>query len=262
MEDLKSKYNPEGSLLRKTQLRMLDILVEVDKILRRHNIDYWLDGGTILGAVRHGGFIPWDDDIDISIRMEDYSRVRRILMKELPQNLTFQDRFTDWNMPLVFGKVRDKHSYYYEAEWTDKLKDRGIFIDIIPMEEVVPLKIKNRLDFLYRHCLWGLHNYTDRMWEKILSYVAYVPVTLLIWICRLWVKVFPTHKWEDTYGWIVSHQFDEKDIFPVKDVNFEGKTFLGPANADAFLSVAYGNYMQIPPEEKRAIHATKIEFYD
>ena len=64
---LRNRFNPEGSLLRQHQLRMLDILIEIDKICQKHNINYWIDGGTLLGAVRHGGFIPWDDDIDIAV---------------------------------------------------------------------------------------------------------------------------------------------------------------------------------------------------
>ena len=61
-ESLRAKYNPEGSELRRLQMRMLDILIVVDEICRRHDIPYWIEGGTLLGAVRHGGFIPWDDD--------------------------------------------------------------------------------------------------------------------------------------------------------------------------------------------------------
>ena len=73
MEDL-SRYNPEGSTLRRAQLRMLEILKVVDAICAKHGIQYTLDGGTLLGAVRHGGFIPWDDDIDIGIPREDFFR--------------------------------------------------------------------------------------------------------------------------------------------------------------------------------------------
>ena len=104
-EDL-SRYNPEGSILRRAQLRELEILIEVDKICRKHNIEYFLDWGTLLGAVRHGGFIPWDDDIDISVRRKDYSRLCKVLKEELPENLAFQDRFTDWNLLCLFCLLR------------------------------------------------------------------------------------------------------------------------------------------------------------
>ncbi|MDR3287625.1 MAG: LicD family protein, partial [Prevotellaceae bacterium] len=90
MEDF-SKYNGEGTTLRKAQLRMLDILIEVDRICRKHNIQYWLDFGTLLGAVRHNGFIPWDDDVDISVMRKDRKRLKKMLVTELPANLKFQE---------------------------------------------------------------------------------------------------------------------------------------------------------------------------
>ena len=95
-EDL-SRYNPEGSTLRKAQLRMLSILIEVDKICRKHKIDYFVDSGTLLGAVRHGGFIPWDDDLDIAIRREDLPRLRKALQEELPSDMCYQDWTTEEN---------------------------------------------------------------------------------------------------------------------------------------------------------------------
>lgn len=84
-----SKYNGEGTTLRKAQLRMLDILIEVDKICRKHNIPYWLDSGTLLGAVRHGGFIPWDDDMDICVMRKDYKLLKKYLSEELSDKFCF-----------------------------------------------------------------------------------------------------------------------------------------------------------------------------
>lgn len=261
-EDLRQKYNPEGSILRRAQLRMLDILIEVDKILRKHNIVYWLDGGSILGAVRHGGFIPWDDDVDICIRLEDYKRVRKILQEELPDNLVFQDRFTEWNFPFVLSKVRDKRSCLKENIYTEKVKNKGIYIDIIPMEEVVSPSIKKHIDYIYRHSLWGIRNFDESVLAKILGYLAYLPIISVVGICRLWTKLFHSHKWADRYGSVVSHHFDEKDIFPVTEITFEGHKFYAPANVDSFLTTIFGDYMQIPPENKRVIHNLGIEFYD
>ena len=108
-EDL-SKYNPEGSTLRKAQLRMLNILIEVDKICRKHKIEYFLDSGTLLGAVRHGGFIPWDDDLDIAIRREDWHKLRIALQNELPANLCYHDWTNDskqkFEMLILYLKIR------------------------------------------------------------------------------------------------------------------------------------------------------------
>ena len=80
---MNSQYNPEGSVLRNIQLNLLDILVEFDRVCRKNGIRYWLDSGTLLGAMRHGGFIPWDDDLDICILRKDYRKLIRILDNDL-----------------------------------------------------------------------------------------------------------------------------------------------------------------------------------
>lgn len=109
-EELREKYNPEGSDLRRMQMKMLDILTEVDKICKKHDIPYWLAGGTLLGAVRHGGFIPWDDDLDIELMREDYLKLIPLLRKELPEKFVVQTNKTDKNYFLTFAKVRDTQS--------------------------------------------------------------------------------------------------------------------------------------------------------
>ena len=94
-EELRERYNPEGSILRKQQLRMLDILLHIDKICNEHNIPYWLSSGTLLGAVRHGGFIPWDDDVDIEMLREDYLRFEKIFKEDDDYVLTTTSQTPD-----------------------------------------------------------------------------------------------------------------------------------------------------------------------
>ena len=84
MTSLRERFNPEGSILRRQQLRMLELLDAVDCICKKHNIPYWLSSGTLIGAARHNGFIPWDDDLDIEILRSDYLRLIKILPQELP----------------------------------------------------------------------------------------------------------------------------------------------------------------------------------
>ncbi len=262
MEDLRQKYNPEGSTLRKAQLRMLDILSVVDEIFRRNHIDYWLHGGSLLGAVRHHGFIPWDDDVDIAVRSSDMPRVRKVLQAELPNNLCFQDATTDSRYHLPISKVRDKHSLIDEVD-SHNMKERGLYIDIIPMEEIVSTKFKRPIDKFCRHCFWGRSRYNDRVLDRLIGFFGYYPMKLWIGMIRLWLKMFPTHIWGNLYGWDDLEE-QETDVFPVQDIDFEGHTFMAPANPDAFLKVIYGDYMQIPPEEKRSVnrHGMKIEIYD
>lgn len=86
----------------------LEILKKIDEVCKKHNINYWLDSGTLLGAVRHQGFIPWDDDIDIGMLREDYEKFLKVAQKDLGDDYFLQTRSTDKNYPLVFAKVRKK----------------------------------------------------------------------------------------------------------------------------------------------------------
>ena len=85
--ELRKRFNPDGSLLRRQQLRMLELLEVIDVICRKHQIPYWLSSGTLIGAARHKGFIPWDDDLDIEMLRSDYLRLLKVLPQELPDNL-------------------------------------------------------------------------------------------------------------------------------------------------------------------------------
>lgn len=259
MKDDLSKYNPEGSTLRKAQLRMLEILRVVDAICRKNNIPYFLESGTLLGAVRHGGYIPWDDDIDISVFLSDYSRLRRVLQEQLPSNMVFQDTTTDPNYPMLIGKVRDTNSYF-EEEYSDKIKYTGLFIDIFPLEKIPCWKWKQFLDYIYGHCVRALHNYYSKK-DKVLSTLVLPFAKALVLLTRLVNKFIPTNNFSFQYGRKTYVQYNLKDIFPLKEMPFEGYSFLVPHNPDALLRECFGDYMQIPPKEKRAIHATKIEFY-
>src|SRR3954464_7150764 len=112
MEDL-SLYNPEGSELRRMQMKMLEILDAFDVICRKHDINYWLACGTLLGARRHGGFIPWDDDLDVVVLQRDYKNLLSILKEELPENLKLQARGTDKYYWYYYAKIRDTRSRVY-----------------------------------------------------------------------------------------------------------------------------------------------------
>ena len=108
--ELRAKFNPDGSDLRKLQLRMLDMLKYIDKICRENNITYWLSSGTCLGAVRHEGFIPWDDDIDIEMLEKDYHKFSTIMTSTSISQYIFQTHNNDPAYIYTFGKIRDLNS--------------------------------------------------------------------------------------------------------------------------------------------------------
>ena len=123
--------------LRKLQMVELDILVEVDRICRKHNIEYFLAGGTLIGAIRHNGFIPWDDDIDISMTRENYNKFIEVQKKELnTDKYYFESMETDENCGMLYAKVKRKNSKYIEFASDSNRDNLGIWIDIFPIDKV------------------------------------------------------------------------------------------------------------------------------
>jgi len=242
-QQLRERYNPDGSLLRQGQLRMLDILKVVDGICRAHGIRYWLSSGTLLGAVRHGGFIPWDDDLDIEMLREDYLRLLPILRRELPEQFMLHDRESDKDYPHLYAKVRDKHSLI-EEDYEIKLKHKGCFIDIFPVERspYSLFRIANRLyvnlchKIIYRKVRW-LFNFNHAMLTR-----------LVFPIFRGVVSVFFPHcEYRHALGLVFRDERDEEDLFPLQEMTFEGGTYLVPRDCDNYLTKKYGSdYMQLP----------------
>ena len=260
MEDLR-KYNPEGSTLRKAQMRMLEILKVFDAICAKHGIEYTLDGGTLLGAVRHGGFIPWDDDLDVNVMREDLFKLRKILPKELPSNYVYQDYTTERYYPNLFGKIRDRNSYIHEDASSERFQERGIFIDIIPIEEIPNLKWKAKLDYWYGHSFRGIHHHKD-MKDTILSWIVIPFAWPLVVLTRFINKFRNIDQLAHIYGWGAYGGFRKKDYYPIRRMDFEGFQACVPNNPDAVLTALFGDYMKIPSEDKRIVHSTKIEFYN
>lgn len=258
MEDF-SKYNGEGTTLRKAQLRMLDILIEVDKICKRHDIPYWLEGGTLLGAVRHGGFIPWDDDLDISVHRKDMKRLKKALIKELPEQFGFQDRWTDFNFPSIYYRVRDKKSKI-ETVVMYKTSNEGLFIDIIPYEPVPSFCLKKKLDYWYGHCVRAVHNQSKSVGDTILSYLCYCPSLAIVALTRLFSKFIPVQTFGHIYGWPSYNIVSKHSLYPLSEIKFEGHNFSAPAIPNDYLESLFGNYMQIPPVEKRERYITSVQF--
>lgn len=263
MDDF-SKFNGEGTVLRKAQMRELAILIEVDRICKKHNIKYWIDFGTLLGAVRHGGFIPWDDDLDISMLSSDYEHFMKIAQDELPNWLFLQNKDTDSSYRRTICKVRDLNSLFIERheDFMSPYK-KGIFIDIFEVIEY-PKVSKNTVKFLSK---WAKK--TDQFFnvpqyitlKNILAGISFPVIRLAI--NMLW-KIINIRK-SDNLGFRLEHNpynsFICKDkIFPLSEIEFEGVKFSAPNDYDAVLKSYYKDYMKLPKEEDRWIHSKFIYF--
>lgn len=262
MEDL-SQYNKEGTTLRQVQLQLVDMMVEIDKICRKHNIQYWITFGTLLGAIRHGGFIPWDDDLDISMTSENLNKFIKIASKELPNNLFLQTKETDPSIQVDIVKVRLKNSLFITPhEDFSRNYNKGLFIDIfevIPYPNVSPAF--QRFIFKWYTKVNGFFCYTQRVtFKNHIATIVFPIIKLGINIIWFIMNLGPKRK----LGYqkhlnLNGTSYSNNIVFPLQDIQFEGHVFLGPANPDKCLKCSYGDYMKIPPKDKRRSHLIHVE---
>lgn len=263
-ERLKYKNNIEG-----LQFVSLEILKEFDRICRENNIQYWLSDGTLLGAIRDGLFIPWDDDIDVCVREEDIEKLKIILKNNLSYFYYLTNEGID--NKLSFYKIRDRYSKVLEID--NGNRQMGIWIDIFPMTSIKENKIIN---FIIGKLLKIEINSKDNGIKKILKII----------ICDIFfkriIKIKDKNKIREKYfkkltkvdslkknsviymqGQEWWHTYKKEWIFPLKEIEFEGYKFLAPNNPEKYLESYYGKkYMQLPPLEKRITHSIEIDLFN
>lgn len=269
-----SKYNGKGTDLRKVQLRLLEMMVEFDRICRKHKLQYFISGGTCLGAVRHGGFIPWDDDVDIDILFKDYTKLKKVLIKELPPNYMIQDPETDKGYYQVFSRIVDLRStIYYPSEtshFRENLNFKGLFLDIFPIKRIFSYRFKKLVDYYFI----SLFRYNRGIGRKTMSSPIKRIIFYALWPFAKIIVQGLNHfsflnvlnftnkeKYSHIYGTNIVPRIKYSNVFPSKPLFFEGHQFSGPAKPDEYLRDLYGDYMTIPSVENRKTHSIKIEVY-
>jgi len=264
-DELRARFNPDGSLLRRQQLRMLDILLEVDRICRRHEISYWLSSGTLIGAMRHNGFIPWDDDLDIELLRTDYLRLMKILPHELPEWLALQNDQTDENYFFFYAKVRDRRSRMSEQNDYDRLwKEKGIYIDIIPVEQH-PIWLHRFTELTVGHMykVWRTSTDDKKSIRKVRRIFKFNKDCIFPCLRGI-LSIFTSESSVITSCMGIPFHKPRyiKEIFPLVTHQFEGYDLPVPHNADVHLRRLYGDYMQLPDLEALAPHVADLEFLE
>ena len=245
-------YNPEGSKIRSAQLDMLEALKALDKICKEHDIKWWMDSGTLLGAARHGGFIPWDDDMDICMMGRDYRKFCKIMHKMDDENFFFQDMISDIEHVNAFGMFRLKKG---DCDSTNPravhFKYKGVGVDVFPIEYANRFA-SHAAKFFYlnlQHPSQYIKNKTLR--HLVIRTVEILNFGLIIPIIRLIGLINPKGEYRYRLGsGFYKAYFHKEEIFPLSSLKFEGIDFPAPKDTDAYLTNLYGDWRQIPSEDK------------
>ena len=250
----------------------LEILDKFASICEKNKLNYFLTGGTMLGAIRHSGFIPWDDDIDIGMPRCDYDKFLKIAPKELGDNYILDCFEYNKNYYLPFAKIKKNNTIF--DEFPNMNNHKGIFIDIIPFENVSEINFSLRLRAIMVKNIMETMYYKNKIYKlKNTRKPLFVLILSLFTKNRLMKieKYFLTKDKNNNSKYINAlggtyHYLKEtnlrEDILPPKKVLFEGKEYNGMNKPDIYLSKIFGDYMKLPPKEKRVNHMPKKISFD
>lgn len=255
-----------GQELKRLQNMILEMMLEVDRICKKHNIRYFLGGGTLLGAVRHKGFIPWDDDADLMMLREDFERFDAVVREELSDEYVYQYRGKKDRAHYPNPKIRKRGTTYATPfALTQKGMHKGVTLDIFVHDKTADSKWGQKLHLLETKFYRGM---TAKSWAGLKSekrngvFNFFVNFLLKHSRVQTWEKRMD-RAFRRFYGKPKKYLYDgmgehyDNGVFPVcwlkKSVllPFEGYRFPAPKEYDRYLKYSYGDYMTLPPEEKR-----------
>lgn len=259
---LRQRFNPDGSTLRRHQLRMLEMLKYVDELCSRHHIRYWLSSGTCLGAIRHGGFIPWDDDVDIEMLATDYLKLKAAVAADPQSPISWHDSDNDPNFFFPYAKLRDPDSLLVEkTSWNHYYNQRGIYIDVF---RLYPSGMK-RVDAFAN---WYHHRFVLGVAKRRESWAGRLALRPCVWLMNRIIAPMAQRLTAINAGGQLRHHVGSEYMGPrhvddVKEtvrVSFEGLMLPVPKGYDSYLRKLFGDYMALPDLDKVNPHSSNITF--
>jgi len=239
----------------------LDMLVQFVAVCDKLGLRYYLMGGTMLGAVRHGGFIPWDDDIDVGMPRQDYEIFLQKAQSLLPAHLFVQSFVTDPQYPANFAKIRNSNTTFVESSVKKRRMNHGVYMDIFPLDHYPddPAALERKKLLLTLRINLIFTDTRPKLTTRLASLIACI-------YCPSMKKAL--QKREDLFrsvtagSRIANHcgAWGKKEICPAdwygegKKMVFEGVEVTVPEHYEKWLTQVYGDYMQLPPPEKRKSH--------
>lgn len=255
--------------VRDVQVKILEIMKFIDKLCRENGIVYYIMGGTALGAVRHGGFIPWDDDLDIFMTPSEYEKFKVIFEAQNSDLFVLQEWKTTPKY-LEYTKIRMNGTTFIEEQFKNcKTMHQGIYVDIMILHKVPENRFVQKLVY-YESKFVTLYALSQREWKPKTKTQSSVLKLLSIMPCKLMTKIcYKTiYKYDSLNNgfkycyWITPAKF-KNGLFDASyfekpiDIPFEDTKFLGSEKIKEYLEYRYGDYMKLPSEEQQraAVHA-------